>query len=148
VGFDFDQGALESAFCRSREKTLDFFPLFLDAANPPSNQGWGEVERKGLSARADANGIIALALIHHLAIAKNIPLNRVVEWLVSLAPEGVVEFVPKQDQMVQDMLKLRADIFEDYTQEFFLTCLKKIAEVKKVQQVSASGRSLIWFARK
>ncbi len=148
VGFDFDHGALETAFCRATEKALKFCPLFLDAANPTSNQGWGEVERKGLSARVNADGVIVLALIHHLAIAKNVPLSRIVEWLVSLAPEGVVEFVPKQDQMVKDMLKLRVDIFEDYSHECFLGNLRQHAEIKKIKQISESGRSLIWFSCK
>jgi len=146
VGFDFDHGALETAFCRSKDKTLQFLPVFLDAANPTSNQGWGEIERKGLSTRANANGILALALIHHLAIAKNISLGQIVEWLVSLAPEGVVEFVPKQDEMVKKMLKLRIDIFQDYSQDSFLTCLRQYAEIKKILQISTSGRSLIWFS--
>ncbi|MFQ5761241.1 MAG: class I SAM-dependent methyltransferase, partial [Acidiferrobacterales bacterium] len=54
VGFDFDQGALDAAFARARTEDLSFLPLFLDAANPPPSQGWGQTERMGLIQRADA----------------------------------------------------------------------------------------------
>ena len=109
--------ALDTAFSRAQEEQLNFLALFLDVANPTSNQGWAEAERKGLAARATADAVLALALVHHLAIAKNVPLSQVVEWLVSLAPNGVVEFVPKGDAMVQELLRLREDIFHDYAEE-------------------------------
>ena len=65
--------------------------------------------------RRNADAVIALAIVHHLAIGRNIPLPFVVEWLVGLAPRGVVEFVPKSDLMVQRMLRLRRDILRATT---------------------------------
>ena len=73
VGFDFDQGALDLAFSRARSDGLQFQPVFLDAANPPPSQGCGAGEPLGLAQRANADGLLALALVHHLAIGKNIP---------------------------------------------------------------------------
>ena len=45
--------------------------------------------------------MIALAFEHHLAIAKNIPLDQLINWLTSLAPRGLIEFVPKEDITVK-----------------------------------------------
>ena len=39
--------------------------------------------------RSNAEGLFALAFAHHLAIAKNIPLDAVIAWIVELAPPGV-----------------------------------------------------------
>ena len=97
IGFDFDQGSLDLAFARGREKNLHFLPLFLDAANPSPAQGWDCVERKAIANRGKPDALLALAFIHHLAIGRNVPLANVVDWLIGLAPRGVIEFVPKGD---------------------------------------------------
>ncbi|WP_342348290.1 class I SAM-dependent methyltransferase [uncultured Nitrospira sp.] len=147
VGFDFDQGALDGSFHRAAAKGLSFQALFMDAANPSPNQGWNGRERESLQSRASADAVLALALVHHLAIARNIPLFQVVEWLIALAPQGVIEFVPKNDPMVQELLSLRQDIFHDYTAEHFMALLKEKAVIMKDETVSKSGRVLVWFKR-
>lgn len=147
VGFDFDQGALDGSYHRARERGLFFQALFMDAANPSPNQGWNGHERESLQSRASADAILALALVHHLAIARNIPLVQVVNWLITLAPQGVIEFVPKNDPMVQELLSLRQDIFPDYTAEHFMALLEKKAVIIKNEIVSKSGRVLVWFKR-
>ncbi len=143
--FDYDQGALDLAFARASDEGLMLQPLFLDAANPSPNQGWNQRERGGLAARANADAILALAFVHHLAIGRNIPLDSVVDWLVGLAPRGVIEFVPKQDPMVQQLLALREDIFADYTDEHFTACLSARAKIVDSKTVTEAGRRLVWF---
>ena len=148
VGFDADHGALELAFRRARDEELALLPLLVDVANPTPDQGWGQRERMGLAARARADGVIALALVHHLAIARNVPLSRVVDRLVDMAPQGIVEFVPKTDPMVVALLSLREDIFEDYTREAFEASLLERCEIVKSLEVSDAGRRLYWFRRR
>lgn len=148
VGFDFDQGALDRAFSRAKTERLNFLPLFLDAANPAPSQGWAQAERMGLRQRADADAVVALALIHHLAIARNIPLDEVVDWLVSMAPQGIIEFIQKSDPMVQTLLRLRADIFSEYSEASFVRALEARAEIVQSAMVSATERRLYWFRRR
>lgn len=148
VGFDADHGALERAFFRAGRDGLDLLPLFLEGANPSPSQGWREHERGGLTVRAKADGIIALAFVHHIAIGRNVPLDDVVSWLVGLAPQGAIEFVPKQDPMVQELLALREDIFPDYLEDVFLASVRKRAEIVEEKVVTDSGRKLIWFNRR
>lgn len=147
IGFDFDQAALETAFRRARENDLDFLPLFLDAANPSPEQGWQQGERRGLRQRADADALLALAVAHHLAIGRNVPLDQLVDWLVALAPRGIIEFVPKSDPMIQIMLAHRQDIFPDYTEDAFRTVLERRARVIAAERISATGRVLFNFDR-
>ena len=144
VGWDFDQGALDAGFARASEGNLAFTPLYFDATNPAPEQGWAQEERRGMGARGPADAVLALAFVHHLAIAKNLPLPRIARWLTGLARSGVVEFVPKEDQMVQTMLKLREDIFPDYVLERFLDCLGAHATIERIEAVN--GRQLIWFS--
>lgn len=147
IGFDFDIGAVEAAYARAKAERLNLLPLYLDVTNPSPSQGWAQHERKGLSERGPADAVLALALIHHLAIAKNIPLHYIVEWLVGLARAGVIEFIPKNDPMVRQLLRLREDIFPDYSEESFRRALGAKARIQKVAQVSATGRTLYWFDR-
>jgi ribosomal protein L11 methylase PrmA len=147
IGFDFDQKALETAFARANAKDLNFLPLYLDAANPSPDQGWHSAERGGLQKRAAADAMLALAFEHHLAIGRNIPLDKAVDWLVGLAPTGVIEFVQKDDPTVQEMLTLREDIFDDYNERNFSAILQQRARIIKSETVSATGRRLFWYDR-
>ncbi len=147
IGFDFDQGALERAYARARAKSLNLLPLFQDGANPSPDQGWANGERKSVAARGHADAIVALAFEHHLAIGRNVPLDRVAQWLVKAAPQGVIEFVQKSDPTVQQLLALREDIFPDYTQENFEAAIAAKARIVKSEKVSSAGRTLYWFDR-
>ena len=147
IGFESDPLALETAFDLAKQKGLAFVPLYADLANPSPNQGWAQGERAGLVERAPADFILALAFVHHLAIARNIPLPDLIPWLVRLAPRGVVEFVDKSDPTVQKMLALREDIFRDYTIDHFEAQLGRHARITRTTRVSDSGRTLYAYER-
>ena len=148
VGFDNDQDALELAYARASEQILPFQTVFLDAANPSPGQGWREQERFGLKKRASADAVIALALVHHLAISRNIPLDQLLHWLIELAPKGVIEFVPKDDPMTQALLRHREDIFPDYTEDGFVNAIENKAKITNRAVVSSSGRLLISYVKR
>ncbi|RYY25603.1 MAG: class I SAM-dependent methyltransferase [Sphingomonadales bacterium] len=148
IGFDFDHGALEAASARTDLATRAFLPLWLDAANPSPSQGWAEAERRGLSARfANADSMVALAFIHHLAIGRNIPLSMAVDWLMSVAPRGVIEFPNKSDPMVQLLLSQRRDIFPSYNEENFLAEVSKRGRIVEQEHVSDRRRLLVHYDR-
>jgi len=147
IGFEGDPATAGLAFARARSRQLAFLPLVMDLANPSPSQGWREAERGGLAQRPRADAIIALALLHHLVIQNNVPLEDAVDWLVSLAPAGVLEFVPKTDPMVQKLLALREDIFPDYTPERFLSLLARRAAITGQAQVTREGRLLVRYRR-
>jgi len=147
IGFDFDHPALETAFARARREDRNFLPIYLDAANPSPDQGWAQKERQGLVQRASADALIALAFEHHLCIGRNIPIPEFLRWLVSLAPTGVVEFIEKSDPTVQIMLAVREDIFSDYSLDSFRASLCRHARIVREEQISDTGRRLLWFER-
>ena len=147
IGFDYDNGALDIAFQRAQRESLNFLPLHLDATNPSPNQGWMQSERQGFQERAEGDAVLSLAVIHHMVIANNTPLDQVVEWTLNMAPQGVVEFVPKADPMVQCLLNLREDLFDDYEQQNFEQLLSDRARIVSSLKVSSSGRTLYWFDR-
>ena len=147
VGIDHDSMAVEKAWLRAKKDKLDFLPLCMNVVNPSSGLGWNATERKGLKERLSADALLALALLHHLVIDKNIPMDAAVAGISGLAPAGIIEFVPKTDPMVQELLSLRKDIFPDYTEEAFKSCLEKQARIVASERVSETGRTLYQYAR-
>jgi len=147
VGFDFDFGALEQAYARFSENGAKVLPLWLDATNPSPAQGWASAERMSFGERAKADAMVALAFIHHLAIAKNVPLDMAVDWLMAMAPKGVIEFPGKGDAMVQRLLSTREDIFPDYTLETFRECIEKRGKIVKEHRIEGSERYLVQYER-
>ena len=93
----------------------------------------------------DVDAVIALAFEHHLAIGRNIPLTEIMRLITGLAPQGLIEFVHKDDPAIQKMLALRDDIFDDYNIDNFVAALERHARIIRRQRVSKSGREVFWF---
>ncbi|HEY7056760.1 MAG TPA: hypothetical protein VH458_09560 [Vicinamibacterales bacterium] len=120
IAFDVDPVAVEKNY-RAMTKASEphILPLLLDLTNPSASSGWANEERDALASRGPADLALVLALVHHLAIAHNVPLERIADYLSRLARALVIEFVPKADSQVQRLLASRVDIFDTYTQDHF-----------------------------
>lgn len=147
VGLEFDSGALNAAYLRAKTENLNFTPLYQNLANPSPAQGWDANERGSVTDRLSADAIIALAVIHHLVIGSNVPMERALKWLIDRAPTGIVEFVPTDDPMVQTLLAGRRGWTHDYSEELFDRVLESHARVVKTETVSQTGRRLVWYER-
>lgn len=147
VAFDFDYGALERAYSRFSQSDSPVLPLWLDAANPSPAQGWANAERASLGERGKIDAMVALAVIHHIAIGRNVPLDMAVDWLIGLAPNGVIEFPNKDDVMVRKLLANRKDIFPDYTEEAFLHHVGARAAIVEQKKLGEDGRLIVQYRR-
>ena len=90
-----------------KEGSTVILPLVLDLSNPSPALGWAHDERDSVLDRGPAELVLALALIHHLAIANNIPLPLLASFLRKAGTSLIIEFVPKQDPMVGQLLAHR-----------------------------------------
>ena len=148
LAFDIDPGAAERHYrALVSEGRSGVTPLVVDLADPSPSLGWAERERAGLLERANADVIVALALIHHLAIGRNVPLPMVVDLFARLAPEAVVEWVPRDDPMVGRLLASRVDIFDDYTETGFRAALGGRFDIVARVPVAGSSRVLYRLRR-
>jgi hypothetical protein len=142
IAFDIDPAAVERNYRQVRSTgESGILPLLLDFANPSPAQGWAHSERLSLEQRGPADAILALALIHHLAIGRNLPLDRIASFLSRLGRALVIEFVPKSDAQVQRLLRNRADIFPGYTVEGFEAAFSRHFRIDSVQPIAESGRT-------
>lgn len=143
VAFDIDPAAVERNYRRVRSAgETAILPLLLDLANPSPAQGWAHAERLSLEQRGPADAVLALALIHHLAIGRNLPLERIASFLSRLGRAVVIEFVPKEDVQVQRLLRHRADVFPGYSVEGFEQAFRQYFRIDSVQPVAESARTV------
>ena len=143
VAFDLDPAAVERNYRRVRaEGETGILPLLLDLTNPSPAQGWAHRERLSLEQRGPADVVLALALVHHLAIGHNLPLDRIAGYVARLGRTLVIEFVPKSDSQVGRLLRNRPDIFPDYTIEGFEAAFRRHFAVDQVCPIPGSERTL------
>jgi ribosomal protein L11 methylase PrmA len=143
IAFDLDPAAVERNYRRVKaEDEAGILPLLLDLTNPSPALGWAHRERLSLEERGPADVLLALAVVHHLAIGHNLPLERVAGFFARLGRSLVVEFVPKSDSQVRRLLRDRPDIFPDYTREGFEAAFRGWFRIERALPVADSERTL------
>ena len=146
--FDIDPVAVEKNYRNVKKNKENYLlPLLLDLTNPSPNIGWGNNERVVIEQRGKADLCMALALIHHLAIGNNVPLVKVAEFFSNLCNNLIVEFIPKEDSKVQELLLNRKDVFSDYNLRCFTESFSKYFSIDEAVQVKGSSR-IIYLMKK
>jgi len=149
LAFDIDPAAAEQHYrALQRDKRRDILPLVQDVANPSPGLGWAGRERRSLLDRANPDVVLALALIHHIAISRNVPVPMLLGLFADLAPWAVVEFVPREDPMVRRLLAARRDVFDDYTIDGFRAAAAERWEVVREDPIRESPRTLFLLRRR
>jgi ribosomal protein L11 methylase PrmA len=149
VAFDIDPGAVELNYLKLVEQDeRHMLPLVMDLTNPSPGLGWNSSERDSFQDRGPADTVLALALIHHLAIGNNVPLPQLASFFAGLCRWLIIEFVPKRDPQVGKLLQVREDIFSGYNQENFVTVFKSRFDLLSEENIVDSERSLYLFKRK
>lgn len=143
ISFDIDPAAVEKNYLEAIKKgESNILPLMLDLTNPSPGIGWENRERDSLRDRGPADTVMALALIHHLAIGNNLPLDRIAAFLKKIGKSLIIEFVPKNDSQVQRLLATRDDIFPEYTQSAFEIAFKKFFNLEDAVKIKETRRTL------
>lgn len=143
VSFDFDPQCIEAVWRDvSTSARNNILPLIMDITNPSPSIGWHNEERKSLIERGPADMALCLALIHHLAIAKNIPFGFIARFFAEVCTWLIMEFVPKDDRQVRELLAVRKDIFDHYTAEAFEGIFSNLFSIEHRVPVADTGRTM------
>lgn len=148
VAMDFDHLAIEKLYRSLGQSNItNVLPLVCNLADPAPALGWRNRERKTLTDRQAPDLVLALALIHHVVISANVPLEEFVNWLADLTPNLVIEFVTKDDGMVKRLLQNKDDQYVDYELDNFERCLRARYDVRRREALSSGNRYLYHCAR-
>ena len=149
ISADVDPACVEVNYLRCvKEGETDILPLLLDLTNPSPGVGWENEERTSLIERGPADAVLALALIHHLAISNNLPLDRVAAFFSRICKWLIIEFVPKSDSQVQRLLQTREDIFPGYTRQGFEDAFDRYFAIQECVGIEDSDRTLYLMAKR
>jgi hypothetical protein len=148
---DADSNCIDALYrSLSPENNTAIQPLVIDLAWPTPALGLGNRERESFIERVQGTKLVmALALVHHLAIAKNIPFDGIATFFSEITGRYLlIEFVPKDDEKVRQMLANRPDIFNNYDQENFEASFEMFFGIRQKEIIGKSGRTLYLMTKK
>ncbi|MEO6254499.1 MAG: class I SAM-dependent methyltransferase [Ferruginibacter sp.] len=149
IATDSDPNCINNLYLKNKAAgRSNILPLVNDLTTPSPAIGWNNTERASVTERLKADLVLALALVHHLAIANNVPLGLIANWLQPMGAWLIIEFVPKTDEKVKLLLQNRKDIFVDYNLEHFKTIFAAKYHILKEEKVGNTGRILFLMKRK
>ena len=143
IAVDGDANCINKLYSTIRnQKIKNILPLINTLHTPSPAIGWNNAERTSFNERIKGDVVLSLALIHHLAIANNLPFQFIAEWFALMGKYLLIEFVPKTDEKVQLLLQNRQDIFTDYTVTNFENVFSKKFKIVQQQKIKGTERML------
>lgn len=123
--------------------------LWADICNPTPAIGWNNEERVSLLdrlSRWNKGGLVmALALVHHLCIANNVPVSMVLGLFARLGSWLIIEYVSPDDPKALQLAGNR--VFPEYNQGLFEKELGERYTVCRVEPIADSKR-VLYLAKK
>ncbi len=145
IAMDLDHYAVERLYRELRsENGRNILTLVQNIADPSPNWGWRNRERSDLVTRARPDLVLCLALIHHVVISANVPLDEFVGWLADLAEHLVIEYVSRGDDKVQTLLRNKEDKYSDYSRDGLEQALERHFAINRRQSLESGNRYLYW----
>jgi len=149
ISMDYDAAAIEKSYKEIKDcNEGNILPLVIDLINPSPSIGWKNNERDSIFNRKHPDTVLALALIHHLAIGNNLPFSEIASFFSETSNNLIIEFVPKDDKQVQLILRGREDIFEWYNKDNFEKEFSKLFSIKEKETISDSKRIIYLMEKK
>jgi SAM-dependent methyltransferase len=149
IAADADHDSVELLFRRLKEKPANLTPMVVDLGNPSPAIGYLNQERPAFFQRLNADCVLALALIHHLLVSANFSLAAIRDLFHAMTQSYLVlEFVPVEDSMFQQLLRYRVNLFQDLTLAKCLEIFQSHFEVVRQETVTGSLRTLLLLRKK
>lgn len=149
IAIDSDEQCINSFYKKVKTENLGSVqPLCVNIANPTPATGFANQERSSFSERIKPDAVMALALLHHLCIGKNITLEMLANYFAGLAPQLIIEFVPKEDEKTQLLLQNKKDIFPGYSIDRFEEIFSEKFLIRNKEIAGDTRRSVYLMQRR
>ena len=122
VAIDSDMQALSRLAVAAGRSGKSILPLHVDLARPTPAAGWQNQEAASFldRCRGHFDTVMMLAVIHHLLLSKQIPMGQIAALCDRLTSDNlIVEWVPPQDEMFQELVRGRETLYRGITEEAF-----------------------------
>lgn len=150
IAVDSDFQSVENHFSSLASKRIEgILPIIADLVSPSPGIGWENLERTDLLTRLKDNDVVlALALVHHLVIANNIPMDFVAHLFSRIGKWLIVEYIPADDVQIAKMIGQRRGFIQNYSKEVFCASFLKHFEFIQESSIESSSRTLFLMKRK
>ena len=122
VSIDTDLQAVDRLYASLKVNAKNILPLCVDLAHPTPAAGWENRESASLLSRCAGHfdTVMMLAVLHHLLLRNQIPMNRIAALLSELTIRHlIVEWVPPTDSKFKELLRGRDAAYEHITEAAF-----------------------------
>jgi hypothetical protein len=118
-------------------------PLVIDLADPSPAIGWRGRERPAFVERMRPDLVLCLAVVHHLALTNNVPLDEIVAFLADFGAPLVVEFPHRDDVMATRLLaRKRSGLFDSYDVANWEKALEQQFTVDSREELPSGTRTI------
>ena len=141
VAFDIDEICSGRLYEDAKKQALSINPLVMDFRYPSPGCGLYNKECSPATERLKCEGVLALALVHHLVFKQELSFEVIVEGLSMFAANWLlVEFIPREDRYVSEWW---SDKYSWYTLDSFITFLKQQFQSIRIYPSDPKPRVLI-----
>lgn len=145
VALDFDPACAGAIWRQARERKLDILPLVVDISRPSPALGWRNHECLSFldRARGQFDGVLMLAVLHHLLVTKRVPLEAVLSLALELTRDWLlIECITPEDPMFKQLARGREHLHRDFTLPAFEAACRRQAEIVRSTRVEQTHRWL------
>ncbi len=122
ISIDTDLQALDRLCASLKNSGKNILPLCIDLSQPTPSTGWENRENASFLARASGHfdTVMMLAVLHHLLLRGQIPLDRIAALCAKLTTHHlIVEWVPATDPKFHELVRGRESIYAHLTESAF-----------------------------
>jgi ribosomal protein L11 methylase PrmA len=144
IAVDSDQLVVDRLYRQLRsEGERRLLPLVVDLADPSPALGWRGSERPSFVDRMRPDLVLCLAVVHHLALTNNVPLDEIVAFLAGFGAPVVVEFPHREDPMTTRLLaRKRSGLFDAYNTVSWERALESQFVVEQRAELPSGTRTI------
>ncbi len=114
IALDTDLAAIDRLWAQAAKESNDVLPLVVNIARPSPGLGWENSESMSFLDRAEQRFdlVMMLAVIHHLLLMDQIPLEQIAALAARLTRRHLlIEWVPQTDPMFRQLLRGRDALY-------------------------------------
>ncbi len=151
VAIDYDPVVLGQVWRNARAERLNILPLEVNLTRPSPALGWRYQECSSFldRARGAFDGVLMLAVIHHMLVTERVPLNDIIDLASELTRDLlVIEFVAPEDSMFRRLTRGREELHKDLNVSVFEAAAKRRFDVLRTQHLEGTSRWLHLLRKK
>ena len=151
VAVDLDPTCVGNIWRQARRQKRNVLPLVINLARPSPALGWANRECPSFLDRAAGrfDGLLMLALIHHLLVSERVPLEEILRLAAQVTKSLLVaEFVPPSDAMFRRIARGRDHLYAGLDAARFEAACRPYFEIVRSQALPGTQRQLYCLRRK